>query len=890
MKSFAAKQHFLLIVLLIILSYTAPLAAQERSTHSNTESVPFPQIRCVLTTPIDSVFFRDSVYVPQQFYVKVCVTNIGTDTAKDVRVSLVSNTRFIITPPSTKVFAAVLLANETVCDSFLVNMTVRTVDGLDTLLAVATTVNGASSVCQKTHWVQHEFKPVLVPNCKVPEYPDWNDAKNDYDPQPFLFNVTVLNSGEDNSDSTKVILILPKGLTSDSGSFPIRELGTLIPNEQRDLTFRIRTVKRNVDSWDTICVQFHGKGGLKNQLGYKTFTVSCCELVFIPAARQPEYECEADILTDSVRFINQQYIPQPFVFRVKVKNNGTANGINPKAQIVLLPSVSLAQGQSPIVDLPKPFFSGRDTTIEWQLIAGSRNTFDTVKICARVSDLYGNQTLCCDSVYIDSVRCGKFAIVYACPDTLRVDPVAGVYIPNPFTLQFNVRNIGSDNIDSIRATLTIEDPDVASLTANPILLPRLDTNRSNLFTWTVKASPRALPSTVRFRFKVETTKGSCTEVATGECLIHIPRLEAPNLKGECATDPIDTVRYDPILGKYYPEKVTFTVRAMNSGGGVAEEDSACLLIPPGFVLENDNPCHPMVPFNITAADTGLTSWQLTPLPRRDAGRLSTICAEITSKNAGTVKVCCDVFVVALPFTAAIAITQDNVGYYTQEILVPVIIDNSNGKDIKKIQFDVTFDPQIVQYLGAEPKGTMLDGWNIVSPANDQGLLRVFATSTGAPLSGAGTLVYLRFLAVFGAPPNQLKVEQRDLKFITTPLPIPYPIFNDGSIFVRTTDGKITISGECIRPLNASDRYIISQNRPNPFNPSTVIEYGVPEQTRVRIMVFDAFGREVETLVNEIKQKGLYQVVFDGSKVPSGIYFYKMETPTYTRVMKMIIAR
>jgi hypothetical protein len=68
-------------------------------------------------------------------------------------------------------------------------------------------------------------------------------------------------------------------------------------------------------------------------------------------------------------------------------------------------------------------------------------------------------------------------------------------------------------------------------------------------------------------------------------------------------------------------------------------------------------------------------------------------------------------------------------------------------------------------------------------------------------------------------------------------------------------------------------YILYQNYPNPFNPTTVIRYDIPYQSNVEIIIFDILGRKVKTLVsNEQKQPGRYEVIFNASNLPSGVYF------------------
>ena len=87
-----------------------------------------------------------------------------------------------------------------------------------------------------------------------------------------------------------------------------------------------------------------------------------------------------------------------------------------------------------------------------------------------------------------------------------------------------------------------------------------------------------------------------------------------------------------------------------------------------------------------------------------------------------------------------------------------------------------------------------------------------------------------------------------------------------------------------------DDYLLSQNYPNPFNPSTIIEYSVPQTSLISLKVFDILGREVVTLENEEKPSGTYVIEFDGSKLPSGVYFYRIQAGDFIQTKKMILLR
>ena len=85
-------------------------------------------------------------------------------------------------------------------------------------------------------------------------------------------------------------------------------------------------------------------------------------------------------------------------------------------------------------------------------------------------------------------------------------------------------------------------------------------------------------------------------------------------------------------------------------------------------------------------------------------------------------------------------------------------------------------------------------------------------------------------------------------------------------------------------------YVLNQNYPNPFNPSTRITYFVPKESFVNIKIYDFLGREVKTLVNEFKATGSYDLVFDASNLPSGTYFYTMNSENFSDTKKMIILK
>jgi len=83
---------------------------------------------------------------------------------------------------------------------------------------------------------------------------------------------------------------------------------------------------------------------------------------------------------------------------------------------------------------------------------------------------------------------------------------------------------------------------------------------------------------------------------------------------------------------------------------------------------------------------------------------------------------------------------------------------------------------------------------------------------------------------------------------------------------------------------------LDQNYPNPFNPTTVIRYQVPEKSAVVIKLYDVLGRELQMLVDEMKEPGYYQFEFNASSLPSGVYFYRMRAGEHTSVKKLVLMK
>ncbi len=102
------------------------------------------------------------------------------------------------------------------------------------------------------------------------------------------------------------------------------------------------------------------------------------------------------------------------------------------------------------------------------------------------------------------------------------------------------------------------------------------------------------------------------------------------------------------------------------------------------------------------------------------------------------------------------------------------------------------------------------------------------------------------------------------------------------------DTSLVVSVENEEDLQT--KFSLSQNYPNPFNPTTRIKYQVASIENVSLKVYDSLGREIKTLINKPMQPGEYEVEFDATGLPSGVYFYRLSSGSFSQTRKMLLIK
>ncbi|PLX30950.1 MAG: hypothetical protein C0600_07005, partial [Ignavibacteria bacterium] len=702
-------------------------------------------------------------------------------------------------------------------------------------------------------------------------------------------------------------------------------------NEERTITWNMVPLRRDVGGTEQLKFQVHGSGGL----GDRIIIGSCGVDVYVPPARRAEFIC--DVQTQSVAFdpASGRYIPDPFRVTATVTNTGVAAGIGLQAEIELASGLFLAPGQNPVQLLPDTLWpSQKSAPLTWEVRPIARDAGATLPVSVTFTDRLGAATSCESQVYIPRVPDPGLTLSCATElDSLTVDKNRGEYEQSTFEVRAYVGNMSGQSIYNVRVSAISMHADLTVVP--PVEKPvaqRLDDGVPPFeVTWDVTAQPRRQSGCIDVLFLVSGEDEQGNPVPTRECriCIYVPEVGLPVLDCRDAvtdvTDPAGTggdqlIAYDESIGDYegepsaYGDYTVFTLRVNvhNTGDALARRVRAVILPPPSLTLdENEDALKWVEPLDLQAGTgTGQVEWKIRPIAVPD-DREVCICVVITAENSEPLSCCYCLTLGAAHRVVSLSMPDDIVGSYGDKLIVPVQIGETLGRDIFAYRLTVRHDPDLVRFVDATSTGTLTGrGWNgvkaeVLAEAGSAipNLVRVEDYTTGSALSTSrtGALVFLRFEVVHN-PASILAgdyVAQAPLEFLTDltetengrSLQSSVNSMKDdeiSDIALLTQNGTVTVAGDCLLPLSSSTR--LEGNKPNPFNPSTVITYELGEETDYVLQLFDPLGRMVRVIEEGHKSAGRYEVVLDMGDLPSGVYLYRLETPSAADSRRMVLSR
>ncbi len=877
------------------------------------------KLACALIAP-DTIRFVDRQYIPTPVDLRVRIENQSSGDALNVHAFVLQSTRFTVIPPSYFTIDT-MRAGETrepfSTPGFRLLTNPRATDGFDTIRVAIAADGIPSTLCEYPVYVLHEQRPTLALTCSVtPSTLTFDDQLGDYTPNPFTVTTVASNRGETRAEQCQVSFIGPPRFTLERSS-PIEVLGVLDPGATMSTAWAVRALCHQVEGWDTLYFQIQGRGGLDNALR----TDTCRALVYVPACRTAEYTIRCS-QQRSFTFDANAGVYQPVSVTISdtVTNTGLADGIGLEATLTAPAGLYLVSGDSPTKPLPN-LKAGQSAVVAWNLSPIARANDTTLKVPVTLTDRRGS-TLQCANATVTVPRASTFALMCEpstdparFPDTLVVDKANGVYMGGPiFPAAITVSNVGQRPLDSVYVLMIAESPDVV-IESPPLVLAsvRLDPGATVPVQWQWSCKPRLVSSDVAFRFII-----SARSSVSSECVksVFIPLIGRPTLDILFTTIPADTLHFDRVLADYEGTKSAFgdynvftvTARVQNIGAAQADSLRATLLPPNGVTLdEGEAAIRHFTPYSVPVNGQGTVSWKLRP-KLQIQGALRTFTIDIESHNAGKVRLTTPLFIQGAPLEATLWIPEDNVGRFGDVITIPLNIGPTIGRDIFAYRANVAYDPAVIKFRGADNANTMTEvGWNALKVTEfppptpgDRAVVRIEDMTPGSLIyrREPGTLVNLSFECMYNT--DRMAFVQSPLDIIDfTPVGHVVPLISSlnstsdtepGGVAALRQSGRVTVSGECITPLQAGLTYQLKQNTPNPFNPVTSIEYEIPETTPVTLRIFDQLGREVRTYVRGVQKAGRYTLQVDASTLPSGVYTYTLETPSFTRSMRMILAR
>lgn len=233
----------------------------------------------------------------------------------------------------------------------------------------------------------------------------------------------------------------------------------------------------------------------------------------------------------------------------------------------------------------------------------------------------------------------------------------------------------------------------------------------------------------------------------------------------------------------------------------------------------------------------------------------------------------------IPEIQPITITM-NVINTTEQLTVDLVLGGNTGF-VKGIDIPLAYGDGL-QLLSVE-RGEIWSEYGLMLYTNENGVVTISGASLGADemVEGNGTVATL----VFSVTGNDTSLELRHMTARSRD--------NEEIEIVNNPTGGSTDSDDAVNIIPV-DSYL-GKVYPNPFNPSTTLQYGLKEAGQVKISVFNARGQLVRNLVNESKTAGTYQVVWDGKDnnghiAPSGIYFFRMDTKEGIKTTKGLMIK
>ena len=378
-----------------------------------------------------------------------------------------------------------------------------------------------------------------------------------------------------------------------------------------------------------------------------------------------------------------------------------------------------------------------------------------------------------------------------------------------------------------------------------------------------------------------------------------------------------TISWDSTRARYEGEDdgiiVIATIR--NFGTDIANRLRAALLLPEMFVLEEGETAIKLAdPVDLPAQMTASVRWRVRLMPPTCQRTETTFEVLVSAENAEPVECSFRVIIDERPCIMRLDVPDDIIGVTGQIVNVPVLFHSVSSDPIHRYRLMLGFDPALLRFHDIVSVGTRTgNGWSgpraelltrVGASSPDVVLLEDVASAENEWIAfrETGVLVVLRFEVAFDpefrTSGDAGHVTQAAIEFVNDHgAPSGRHVvlaFNSAmedqysNISAMHARGTVTVTSPCAWPLQPTA--LLTGNHPNPFNPSTTVHYELVQDTEVRIVVLDVFGRELRVLEEGTRLAGHHTVVFDAEDLPGGMYLYQLRTPFGVDTRRMLLLR
>jgi hypothetical protein len=583
------------------------------------------------------------------------------------------------------------------------------------------------------------------------------------------------------------------------------------------------------------------------------------------------------------------YNDNPFTVTMRVYNTGTETAVNGRFVI------SFPQGAFELVSPKVPTISGVPADIApgaysqatWQLRALRRRYNDTVRVTIKGFWDNTGSIDCFSNVWVSAAdpqfQCNLVA------DSVTVDTVNSRYDPMPFTLNLSVLNIG-ERSDSVTAMVYFPDDlrldgPLGPRTDSRFIEPaRLNPSQRGTASWKLWHPPALKDKHYTVSVFIQTS-----EVNWQDCSVDvtIPAMPGIGLLAMCEVP--DSLQYVDSLERYLPDPFVVRVYCRNKGKDTINNVSATILLPPAVMLaQGERADQAFFPSSLGEYQGGPLPWvgwslRIETPPVKDTTLVFRFHVTGNLRSGE-------------PFDTTVACTMRLPGVkvtYDCDLRAPdTLRANASGTDVMPNPIELRYRV-----------------WN-TSPFSGTIRMTSLTFSSGNGLSLDPATPQVQTLNELLHPGDTatvtwlIHVDKRLVwrrGYFTV---VSYDSFGNPIVGHPTCDQWIDIapvsSLDAPKPAALPGAFELGQNIPNPFSNKTLIPFNLPQQSTVKLVIFNALGNQVTTLYSGARAAGSHQMEWNGTddagrRVPAGIYFCRLQARTgsglgITKTRTMIVRK